>query len=171
MAVDNNCTASPQGFSDVSHVPKIKWWRKGEQTPLQARQHNSSPAFRAALTKGSIDPIFGTWKVNPKCRANIPLWGSLISPLDQRLPSFPQLLAAASWSHHHSLLSQARDSSGKAISFPCTFPGFLWVCVPSPASLYPINIPWLSSHLQTIWSPTTSTSPLPQKLPSAVFKS
>lgn len=55
---------------------------------MQARQHNLLPCLRAVLTKGSTDPIFGTSKVNPKCRANIPFWGSLISPLDQRSPHF-----------------------------------------------------------------------------------
>lgn len=51
---------------------------------MWARQQDLLPCLRATIIKGTFDPIFGTWKVNPKCRANIPLWESLVSPLDQR---------------------------------------------------------------------------------------
>lgn len=107
---------------------------------MQARQHNSSPALELPLLKAQLT-LFLDQKGEPQMQSKYPFMG--VSPFTHRPetpPIFPQLLGAASWSHHHSLLSQSRASFGKAISFPCTFPGFLWVCVPSPAFLYPINI-------------------------------
>lgn len=103
---------------------------------MQARQHNfpalGLPSLKAQMT------LFFDLKGEPQMQSKYPF---LISPLDQRLPLFfHSCWVQQMMSHHHSLLSQSRASFGKAISFPCTFPGFLWVSVLSPASLYPINI-------------------------------